>query len=171
MKKFIMLLFIVLSTASCSLLPKINFDTPNTVPQSVDRSKVKDVCKGEATFSQEGTILSCTRGYMAYAEGYVKKERKMTFVERIKSFINNLVGWGFWGLVLLVIFLPASAGLILGRIVEGTIGIGAKALKSVVRGVQRARTQGKNLNEALDAEEDADVKKYIRKLKENEGIK
>ena len=171
MKKFIMLLFIVLSTASCSLLPKINFDTPNTVPQSVDRSKVKDVCKGEATFSQEGTILSCTRGYMAYAEGYVKKERKMTFVERIKSFINNLVGWGFWGLVLLVIFVPGIAGVLIGKIVEGTIGITGKVLRSTVRGIQNTRKNGKNLDQALDSELDEKHKRYIRQIKDKENIK
>ena len=171
MKKFIMLLFIVLSTASCSLLPKVNFNTPNTVPQATQKSKLKEVCKGEATFNTQGDIISCTKGYVNYAENYTKQERRMTIIEKIKNFINKLVGFGFWGLVLLIIFVPGLLGVVLGRIVEGTIGLGAKCLKAVVKGVQRARKQGKPLDEALDSELDEKYKKYIRDMKAKEGIK
>ena len=66
---------------------------------------------------------------------------------------------------------PGVAGVFVGKIIEGTIGITGKALKAVVSGVQQARVTGKNLNDALSSEQDNNVKKYIRKLKEKENIK
>jgi len=95
----------------------------------------------------------------------------MTIVERIKSFINNLMGWGFWGLIALVIFCPSAIGFIFGRIIEAVGGIANKSLKATVSAIQKTRKTGKDLNTSLDAEMDADVKKHIAKLKEKENIK
>jgi len=171
MKNLILIIIATMFFSGCSLLPKVNFNTPNTVPQAMRKSKLKEVCKGEATFNTQGDIISCTKGYVNYAENYTMQERRMTIIEKIKSFINNLMGFGFWGLVLLIIFVPGLLGVVLGRIVEGTIGLGAKCLKAVVKGVQRARKQGKPLDEALDSELDEKYKKYIRDMKAKEGIK
>jgi len=171
MKKVFLLLCIGFCLSSCSFLPRLSFDTPNTVPQSVDRSKAKAVCKGEAKFNEVGDMTYCSKGYYNYEEGYQKVERKMTIVERIKSFINSLIGWGFWGLLLLVILVPGLAGGFIGRLIEGTIGIAKKSLDATVRGVQKARKSDKDLNDSLSAEQDADVKKYIAKLKEQGNIK
>ena len=170
-RNLVLMLLMTLMLTGCSLLPRLSFDTPNTVPQSVDKSKAKAVCKGEAKFNEVGDMTYCSKGYYSYAEGYQKVERKMTIVERIKSFINSLMGWGFWGLLLLVILVPGLAGGLIGRIIEGTIGITGKALKSVVSAVQKTRKTGKDLNDTLSAEQDADVKAYIAKLKKQEKIK
>jgi len=171
MKKVFLLLCIGFCLSSCSFLPRLSFDTPNTVPQSVDRSKAKAVCKGEAKFNEVGDMTYCSKGYYNYEEGFKKIERKMTIMERIKSFINGLMGMGFWVVLALLFLCPSLLGLIGGRLIEGTIGITGKALKSVVSGVQKARKTGKDLNDSLSAEQDADVKKYIAKLKEQENIK
>jgi len=167
----ILMLLFSFALTGCSLLPRLSFDTPNTVPQSIDRSKAKEVCKGKAEWDINGQMTSCTKGYYNYAEGYQKVERKMTIVERIKSFINGLIGWGFWGLLLLVILVPGLAGGLIGRVIEGTIGITGKALKSVVAGVQKTRKTGKDLDDSLSAEQDENVKKYIRKIKDEQNIK
>ena len=171
MKKFIIVLMACFLCSGCSLFPRLTFDTSNTVPQSVDRSKIKDVCRGTVVMNDVGEIVSCSKGYMSYAENYVKQERKMTFAERIKSFINKLVGFGFWGLLLLVILVPSLAGTIIGRMIEGTFGIGKKALVATVRGVQNARKSSKDLNDSLASEQDLNVKQYIAKLKQKENIK
>jgi len=171
MKKLFGLILIVLMTSGCSLIPRLNFGTPGTVPQAIERSKAKDICKGKAEFNENGDMTYCSKGYYSYAENHSKKERKMTFTERVKQFINNLVGASFWIFVLLIVLVPGLLGTVLGRIIEGTVGMTGKALKSVVAGVQKARKQGKELNDALEAETDNDVKKYIRELKERENIK
>jgi hypothetical protein len=170
MKKLIVLFLMVLSCSSCSLLPKVNFGTASTVPQSIDRSKLKETCKGNVKMNEVGEIISCSKGYMNYTEGYVKKERKMTIIERIKSFINGLVGWGFIGLVLLVIFVPGLLGIVIGRLVEGSVGIASTVSKRLMLAIQKARKYGKDLNEALEAELDAKDKQYIAQVKEKENI-
>ena len=170
MKKILLLILLSMSLSSCSLLPKVNFNTLNSVPQSIDRSKLKETCKGKVTFSETGNIISCAKGYYNYQEGYVKKERKMTFTERIKSFINNLIGWSFWGLLLLVILVPGLLGTLIGRAVEGSIGIASTVSKRLMSAIQKARKYGKDLNDALEAELDAKDKQYIAQVKEKENI-
>lgn len=171
MNKILLLFLSCILLSGCSLIPKINFDTPNTVPQNVQKSKAKEVCKGKAEFDVNGNITFCSKGYYSYDEGYNKEERKMTITERVKSFINSLVGWGFWGLLLLFILVPGLFGTVIGRIVEGTVGLTGKTLKAVVRGVQTARKNGKDLNTALATELDTDDKKLISKIKDKNNIK
>lgn len=172
MKKNIMFLIIgCLCLTGCSLIPKINFDTPNTVPQHKETNKSKDVCRGAATFSDSGVMTSCTKGFYSKSLFTVKQERKMTIVERIKSFINNLMGWGFWGFVLLLFLCPSLIGVIFGRLIEGTMGIAKQTLNSVVRAVQKTRKEGTNLNESLGDKLDKKEKEFIKKVKDKENIK
>lgn len=168
--KFFMILITCVFLSGCSLIPKVKFDTPNTVPQATEKAKTKDVCKGQATFNDAGDILTCSKGYFASTQNYEKKERRMTIVERIKSFINNLIGWGFWGLIALVILCPSAIGFIFGRVIEAVGGIANKSLKATVKAIQKTRKNGKDLNTSLDSEMDADVKKHIATLKEKENI-
>ncbi|MGD2071957.1 MAG: hypothetical protein PVG65_00500 [Candidatus Thorarchaeota archaeon] len=170
-KLFIIVLMTFMLPGCSSILPRVTFDTPNTQPQSTEKSKAKYVCKGKLELNADGSLKSCSKGFYSYEENYGKKERSMTIVERVKSFINGLVGWGFWGIVLLVILCPSLVGLIAGRLIEGTLGIAKKSLNATVRAVQRTRKNGTNLNDALSSEQDEDVKKYIAKLKEKEKIK
>jgi len=171
MKKIIIICLMSFLLTGCSLIPQLKFGTPGTVPQSIDKSKVKEKCSGKAEWDDLGNIKSCSKGYYRYDEGYNKQERRMTIVERVKDFINQLAGWGFWGFVLLVILCPSLIGLIFGRLIEGSIGLTGKSLRAVVRGVQKARKEGKDLNQSLEAELDTDNKKCIAKIKEQEKIK
>jgi len=172
MKKIILLILILFVCSGCSLLPRVNFgQTPNTVPQQTEKSKKRVICKGEILLNLDGTVHSCSSGFQEYSENYSKQERKMTISERIKQFINNLVGASFWIFIILIIFVPGLVGTFLGRLIEGSLGMAKKALDSTVRGIQRARKQGKDLNDALSAEQDIAVKKYIAHLKEKENIK
>lgn len=169
--KILMIIISCLFLTGCSLIPKVSFNSPNTVPQATEKSTVKETCKGETIMNENGDIVSCSKNYYNYEKNYEKKERRMTIVERIKSFINNLMGWGFWGLIALVIFCPSLIGFIFGRIIEAVGGIANKSLKATVSAIQKTRKTGKDLNTSLDAEMDADVKKHIAKLKEKENIK
>jgi len=171
MFKFLGIILLCLSLSGCLTFPRVTFDTPNTVPQQTEKSKAKEVCKGKAEFNEVGDMISCTKGYYNYEEGYSKKERKMNIIERIKSFINNLAGWSFWVFVALVILTPGLVGTVLGRIVEGTIGIASVVLKRLVKAIQKSRKEGKDLNISLESELDEKDKKYIKKIKDKEGIK
>ena len=171
MKKFIIILVSCLVLSGCSLIPRLTFDTKGTVPQSVNKSKAKNVCKGNTKFNELGEMTYCSKGYYLYEEGFEKKERKMTIIERIKSFINNLTGYAFWIALALLIFCPSALGFIAGRVIEGLFGIGKKTLNSVIKAVQNARKNDKDLNDALSSELDVKEKDYIAKVKREEKIK
>lgn len=167
----LIILILCFNLVGCSLLPKLNFNTTGTTPQSIDQSKAKDICKGETKFDENGKIIYCSKGYYSYSENYNKEERKYTLKEKIINFFRNLAGWGFWIAIALVIFCPSLLGLIVGRIIEGTVGLTGKALKSTIKAIQNVRKNGKNLDEALATEQDLDVKEYIKDLKNKENIK
>jgi len=172
MKKLILSTIMVMFLSSgCSLIPRITMDSPGTTPKATQKSKAKETCRGKAEFNLQGDMISCSKGYYNFEQNYVKEERSYTFKEKIINFFRGLMGWSFWIVIALVIFLPTTAGLLIGRVLEGAIGVSTNALKSVVTAVQRARKQGKPLDEALDAQLDEKYKKYIRNMKEKEGIK
>lgn len=169
--RIITILVSTMLLCGCSLIPKLNFNTPSTTPKAINRSKVKDVCRGEIVFNRNGGVASCSKGYYTYAENYKKEERKLTLKERILNFFSNLVGWSFWIVVGLLIICPSLVGVIVGKIIESIWGIGSKTLRSTVRAIQRTRNEDIDLTEALAIEQDSDVKKFIRKLKDKEKIK
>ena len=174
MKKFFIILLACFMFQGCSLLPRLTFSTPNTVPQSIDKSKVKESCKGKADWDNNGNIVSCSKGYYKYNENYGKQERKMTITERVKSFFNIIFGWGIWGLIIICVICPSLLvyiGALVGRFIESVFGLSIKTLKRVVNAVQKTRKEGKDLNTSLDAELDENQKIYIKNLKVKEGIK
>lgn len=154
----------------CSLIPKLNFNSGNALPQQTQKSKAKAICKGKTVLNDAGIIVSCERGYYLYEENYNKKERKTTIIEKIKNFVNGLMGWSFWIILALLFLCPSLLGLIGGRLIESVFGITRKSLEATVRGVQKFRKTGKDINDTLSAEQDEKIKKYIRKIKEKKRI-
>lgn len=171
MVKIISLIIVCFMLTGCSLIPRLTFDTKNTVPQSLNTSKGKVVCQGEAKFNEQGEIIYCSKGFYDYSESYAKQERKMTISERIKSFINSLVGWGFWAVLILIFLCPSLLGLIVGRLFEGVYGMGAKAFKQVSAAIQKVKDTTPSLVDALEKSTDADVRKFIKEFKEKNNIK
>ena len=174
MRKLIIILLSCFILGGCSFLPRINFDTPNSVPQQTDKSEAKEICKGKAEWDEVGNIKSCSKGYYRYDENYNKQERKMTLVERAKSLFNTILSWGIIGLIIIFIFVPGLftiIGTFIGRAVERIFGAGVTVLKRVAKAIQKTRKEGKDLNQSLEAELDEKDKKYIAKLKEREKIK
>ena len=168
MKKFIMLILMCFVLSGCgSLIPNIKFGNPITTPESTVKSKLKEKCSGKIDYYEDGSIKSCSKGYFNYEENYEKQERKYTFTERVKNIINSFVGWGFWGIVLLVILCPSVIGLVLGRLIEGTVGVTGKALKATVSAISKAKKNGQNYTEELAKEHSKDkaVQKKINELR------
>lgn len=174
MKKLIIIFISCFLLTGCSLVKTITAPfkpIQNTLPQQTDKSKVKEVCKGKAIWSEQGELISCSAGYYRYDENYTQKERKLSIKEKMIQFLDQLAGHLFWIVVLLAIFCPSAIGFVIGRIIEAIAGIGSKALKSTVRAVQKARKENVDLNTALATEQDTDVKSYIAKIKKEEKIK
>ncbi len=171
MKKLILIILCCSFLSGCSLLPKVNFNTDGTTPQATNKSTAKDVCKGKAVFDVNGQILSCSKGYSTYAKNYLKEERRYTLKEKIINVFRNLKGITFWIIIALIFLCPGLLGAIVGRLIEGTFGMTRRALNSTVRGIQKTRKEGKNLDDSLSASQDEKVKKYIRKIKEDGGLK
>jgi len=171
MYKLLPILIACFLLTGCSFIPRLTFDTKNTVPQSVTTAKGKVVCQGEAKFNEQGEITYCSKGFYDYSENYAKKERKMTIVERMKSFVNGLAGWGFWGFVVLLILCPSLLGLIVGRLFEGVYGMGSKAFKQVSAAIQKVKSETPSLVDALEKSTDTDVRLWIDEFKKKNGIK
>jgi hypothetical protein len=170
MKKIILLLLVSFMLTGCSLLPRLTFDSKGTVPQAVDKSKVKEICKGKAEWDINGQMISCSSGYYRYNEGYSKIERKMTISEKIKSFINGLMGMSFWIIIALLFLCPSLLGFIGGRLIEGSFGVATTVGKRLIKAIQKTRKSGKDLNDSLDAELDVKDKQYIRQVKDKNEI-
>lgn len=171
MRKLSILILSCFILTGCSILPRMSFDSPGTVPKSIDKSKAKEICKGKAIWDDMGNLKECSKGYYNYAENYQKAERKMTFTEKVKSYINSLVGFGFWGIVLLVILCPSLLGLIVGRLMEGAYGVASNVNRKLVSAIQKIRKQNADVNTTLASELDASDKKYIAEIKDKENIK
>lgn len=92
-------------------------------------------------------------------------------VERIKGFINNLMGWSFWIVLALLFLCPSLLGVIAGRLFEGVYGIGTKAFRQVSAAIQKVKDQTPSLVTALEASTDEDVRKFIKEFKDKNGIK
>ena len=156
--------------SGCSFLPRFTFDTPNTVPQSLSKGKLKVTCKGEVTLNEAGTLLYCSKGYSVYEENYNKAERKYTAKEKFINIIRNTAGWLLIIGLLLLVGSLLTGGVLVGRVIEGAIGLPVVAFKAVMRGVQKARKQGVDLNTSLSAELDTKHKEYIKNIKNKENI-
>lgn len=171
MKRIILLLVLCFGLTGCSLLPRITYDKSGVTPTSTNKSKKVESCEGAYKVDDNGRIISCSKGYKNYEDSYSQKERVLTLQEKLANFIRSLAGWGFWGVILLVILCPSLIGLIAGRLIEGVYGIGAKAFKQVSVAIQKVKSDSPNLVDALEKSTDSDVRLWIEDFKKKNGIK
>ena len=169
MKKIIFMIIMSFMLTGCSLLPRLTFDTKGAIPQQTDKSTMKDTCKGEAKFNEVGEIIYCSKGYMAYSKNYAKKERKMTIIEKIKSFINSLVGWGFWGFIAIAIFFPGLIGSLLTFFLSASRRVARETISAIKRFRRESAPDVKeSLDNYLRNEQSKETKKYISNIRKNE---
>jgi hypothetical protein len=171
MKKIILLLCLCVPLMGCSLLPRITFSKAGVTPVSTIKSQKVESCAGEYKLDESGRIIYCSKGYKNYENNYSQKERVLTLQEKIINFFRGLVGWGFWGVILLVFLCPSLLGLIVGRLIEGVYGIGTKTLRQVSAAVQKVKDSTPSLVTALEASTDEDVRKFIKEFKDKNKIK
>jgi len=171
MVKILSLIIVVFLFSGCSLIPRITMDKAGMTPTSTVKSQKKESCAGSYTVDASGKIITCTKGYSNYENNYSQKERILTLQEKIVNFFRGLVGWGFWGVIALVILCPSLLGLIAGRLFEGVYGIGTKAFRQVSAAVQKVKDQTPSLVTALEASTDEDIKKFIKEFKDKNNIK
>lgn len=165
--KMVGLILAMFLFTGCSLIPRVTFDKPNTLPQKTEKSQKRERCSGEAKYDPSGNILSCSKGYSLNENFYNKEERKTTLKERLINYMNGLIGWSFWIVIALLIFAPGLLSFILGKFIEGTIGVTGRALKATVRGIKNAKRNGGKYTDELQKEHDKDkgVKKKINQVR------
>jgi hypothetical protein len=149
--------------SGCSILPRVTFDRPNTVPQKTEKSEKREHCSGQVEYDSDGQILKCTKGYSLNEKFYNQQERKLTIKESILNFFANLKGWFFWIAIALVVFAPGSIGWIIGTVFNTS----RYALESTVRAISRAKKNGGKYMEELDKEhaKNKDIKKTINSIR------
>jgi len=170
MRKYIVLFLMCFVLSGCSVLKSVVAPlTPvkNTIPQSIKKSKAKFKCSGKIDYYEDGTIKSCSKGYYAYDESYNKQERKLNWREKMAQFITRSSGYLIIGIILLLVLCPSLIGMVLGRLIEGTVGVTGKALKATVSAISKAKRNGQNYTEALAKEHSKDkaVQKKINELR------
>ena len=131
-------IFVLVSSfifSGCSLLPRLTFNTPGTVPKSTEKS-LKDVrCQGELKINQDTGEVSCTKGFYSKETDYKQIERKFTLAEMVGNFIRGLAGWSFWLIVIVLLLVPGAAGWLIGRVCN----IFHSALTGTVSAISRFR--------------------------------
>ena len=88
MKKLFVILIVCFLVSGCSLIPRLTFDSKGTTPQSINKSEIKNICKGQVILNDDGEIVSCSKGYKSSTQNYIKKERKYTLKEKIINFLE-----------------------------------------------------------------------------------
>jgi hypothetical protein len=173
MQKLIIVFLVCFILQGCSLVKWAATPFKNSVsnvPQSKIEGKSIVKCIGNLSISKEG-VITCTKGYYSNEQTSNIQERRITIIERIKEFINNLMGWGFWLFVILLFLCPSLIGLIVGRLFEGVYGIGAKAFKQVSVAIQKVKDTTPSLIDALEKSTDTDVRAWIDEFKKKNNIK
>lgn len=174
MKKILIVLVLSFLLSGCSFLKIATSPFKNTVsntPQQTEKSKLKATCSGQSTFTDDGRMLSCSKGYMNYAENYSEKERPLTFKEKVLQFINKLWGYGLWAIIISVILTFMGLGWLVSGFWSATFSVGSKAWKQVVSAIQKVKNNNPDLIQALEASTDEDVKKFINDFKQKNNIK
>lgn len=142
MTKLLPILFLSIFLTGCSILPRVTFDRPNTVPQKVEKSQKTMRCKGEIKLDDIGRVVSCGKDFYSHENSFNQSERALTFKEKILNFFANLQGYFFWIALVLIIFFPGVIGWLIANVFNGA----RTALTSVVRGIQKAKANGVNLS-------------------------
>ena len=62
-KNLITIVILSIFLSGCSMIPRITFDSKNTVPQQTEKSKVVEKCSGDYKLNQDGYMISCSKGY------------------------------------------------------------------------------------------------------------
>ena len=169
MKRFIPILLISFMLSGCSLIPRLTFNTPGTIPQAVDKSKAKEYCKGQTKFDEYGKIIYCSKSYYNYEENYEKKERNYTIKEKILNVFRNLSGLGFWGAVILVVLFPG----ILGSLLTFVFSASRRVARETINAIKKFRRESTpEVKESLDnyprEEQSKETKKYIAQVRASE---
>jgi hypothetical protein len=161
-KQFIIILFLIFGLGGCTLLPRITFDKSGVTPTATVKSQKKESCSGTYTVDKNGNIISCSKNYNNYENNYSKKERVLTLQEKISNFFRGLAGWGFWGLVIIIILCPSLLGLIVGRVFNATNIAFSQTVAAIKAFRQKVSVEEKErLDAFLRDKQDAKTKQLV----------
>ncbi len=173
MKKILSILLMCFLLSGCSFLKIASAPlqvTKNSVPQSIIQSQAKMICSKNAVFNEDGLIISCGGKYYNYEQNKSQQDRKLTFWEKVNQMFTRGLGYIVWLVIISVILTAMGCGVLVSNFWQAVFGTG-KVLKQVVRGVQEARKNNKDLSTALNESTDENVKNFLIKFKQENNIK
>ena len=148
MKKILSIAILSLFLTGCGFLPRLQFGTPGTTPQSREQANRKEVCDGTLQKNPTTGLISCTKGYYLTENSSSVKERVLTWKEKIINFLNGLAGWSFILLIAICFLFPGIIGWVIGRVfnvfksaLTGTV----RAINNVKRKIPTVTLDGKEV--------------------------
>lgn len=144
--------------------------TNTTVPQQTESAVKKMKCKGEITIMQSGDAY-CSDGFYLYESSTSKKERKLTWREKVGQFIMKATGYVFWAVIISIILTFMGLGLVVSNFWSATFSISSKAFRQIVSAIQKSKNSSPDLIKALEASTDEDVRTFITEYKLKNNIK
>lgn len=172
MKKLILLIALCMPLMGCSLLKVATApfkSSVSTTPQQTTKSTKQMRCKGEIQVQENGSIY-CSDGFYLTETSSDQRDRKLSMREKIGQWIMGVSGWFFWLIVISIALTATGFGWVVSLVWNSIFGLG-RILRQVVSGIQKAKNNGGDFVNALNASTDEDVKKWIAQFKLNNGIK
>jgi hypothetical protein len=173
MAKILTLVMVVFLFSGCSLLKIASAPlqpVKNSMPQQVTKSNKQMKCKGEIEVKENGTIY-CSDGFYLSEVQSEQKDRKLTWREKIAQFFTNTAGYILWAVIISIVLTLLGLGWLVSGFWSATFSVGSKAFKQIVGGIQKAKNNGGDFVNALNASTDEDVKKFIAEFKLKNNIK
>jgi hypothetical protein len=176
MKKIINILILVFISSvlsGCSLLKIATAPlqtVKNAIPQQVETNVKKMKCSGDIKVLQNGDIY-CSDGFYLYESNSSKKERKLSWREKIGQFITHATGYIFWAVIFSIILTVMGLGALVNSFWSATFSVGSKAFRQVVSAIQKSKDSSPDLIKALESSTDEDVRKFITEYKLKNNIK
>lgn len=139
---FILTGFLLIFLNGCSFLKIASApfrSSPTKLPQETKKEEKYVKCKGDILFDELGNIKSCSDGFKTTEKLYNQSERKLTFKEKIKNFIDRLWGWGLWAIVASVIITFMGGGILVSNFWMSVFGVGNQTLKAISKGISKGK--------------------------------
>lgn len=169
----LILMLLCFSLSGCSLLKIATAPlqtVKNSVPQQIENNVKKMKCAGDIKVLQNGDIY-CSDGFYLYESNSSKKERKLSWREKIGQFITNATGYIFWAVVISIILTVMGLGALVSSFWSATFSVGSKAFRQIVSAIQKAKDNSPDLIKALESSTDEDVRRFITEYKLKNRIK
>lgn len=139
----------------------------STAPQQIEKSKQVLRCKGEIEIDKDGRIISCSEKFYSYEQNFERRDKKLSFRERIGQWIMTGAGWVVWAVILSVVATMFGFGWVVSMFWNAVFGLG-RVLRQTMQGIKKFRQtvavdKKEELDNFLRASQDKNTKTFVAK--------